>query len=432
MVVGTYLPNSRAATLCLLSVIASGCAGAGPAEHSSTSGGAPSAGHGGFEDSFGGSSGSTGSAAGGAITGGGAAGRLEVGGSGGVAASAGLGGSAGAGGQPMRAPCSPPLDITAPLEKLSQTGCMSAADPRQFSERIIPYDVNSPLWSDSANKSRGMSIPMGQKVHIKNCAVEGCAPQDDGKWEFPVGTVMLKSFSFDDKLIETRLFVRYAQSAWVGYSYRWDEAQTDATIVPDDRVATSFDTGLRQISWTYPSRFDCMKCHNAEAGATLGPETRQMNRDRGGVNQIDALEVLGVFDHPPSKPFAPPLVTPYPSQVGLPPMGATLTVRARSYLHANCAFCHRPDSAFNGLDLRFDTSFKDTALCNGIPQKGSAGVLDGTLLTPHAPQQSVLLARMQTLEDRTRMPQIGTYQLDSAGVKLIGDWIAEMQPNSCP
>ncbi|HEX3851393.1 MAG TPA: hypothetical protein VHW01_10535, partial [Polyangiaceae bacterium] len=109
--------------------------------------------------------------------------------------------------------CTPAVDMAAPLAKLSQTGCMDATNPTQFAARVIPYEVNSPLWSDSADKQRGMVVPAGKTVHVLDCTLEpalcGQGPADTGKWLFPVGTVMVKNFSFDDKLVETRLFVRH-------------------------------------------------------------------------------------------------------------------------------------------------------------------------------------------------------------------------------
>jgi hypothetical protein len=240
----------------------------------------------------------------------------------------------------------------------------------------------------------------------------------------------VKSFLFDDKLVETRLFVHFDATTWVGYSYQWDEAQTEATIVPDERRMVTFNTGKRQVDWNYPSRVDCMKCHNEYTGSTLGPETAQMNRVVGGNNQIDTWAGMDLFDATPAKPYKAALVLPYPGQLGTPPPGATVTDRARSYLHANCAFCHRPDGDFNPLDMRDGTLLKDMGLCNTTPQKGDVGVPGAVNLKPTDPMNSVMWLRMNSLENRVRMPQIATYQIDTEGVKLIGDWITGI--TSCP
>ncbi len=381
------------------------------------------------------------SSGGGPVTQGGAA---SLGGAGGSSAGAPASGgsaplsggatNAASGGAASLGRCAPPPDSAAPPEKLSQTGCMSASVPTAFADIAVPYEVNSPLWSDSADKARAMVVPAGKKVHVLNCAAEPAlcpsGAADAGKWKFPVGTVLLKNFAFDGKLVETRLFVHHAETSWVGYGYAWNTAQTEATLVPAAGSQVSFDTGQRSVAWTYPSRDDCMLCHNPQTGFSLGPETAQLNRVVAGKNQIDRLQELGLFDVAPVAPYAAALVTPYVSQAGTPPASATVEARARSYLHANCAHCHRPDGDFGYQDLRFDVKFADMGICNAEPRKGYAGVAGSTILTPGNPALSVIHIRMQSLEDKVRMPQIATHQVDAAGLALIDEWIRSI--NACP
>jgi len=351
----------------------------------------------------------------------------------GTANSGGSAGSGGSGGPSTPGDCTPPVDVDAPLEKLSQTGCMSPTDTKKFADRVVPYEVNSPLWSDSADKQRGFVLPPGKTIHVKDCTAtptECLDSADTGKWVFPVGTVMLKNFLFNDKLVETRLFVRHDEQTWVGYSYQWDETQTDATVIPDQRRRVMFDTGAGMVSWTYPNRTDCMKCHNAAGGGTLGPETRQLNRMVGNANQIDLFDAKNLFDKPPTKPYQEALVTPL---VTAPADDAAVEKQARSYMHANCAFCHRPDDGDLGMvniDLRLDRTLKQTNLCNADPVKGDQGVPTAKLLTPGDPSQSITWLRVNAAEDEGRMPQIGTYQVHTAGVKLLGDWITSIK--TCP
>jgi uncharacterized repeat protein (TIGR03806 family) len=356
-----------------------------------------------------------------------------LGGAGGALAGSG-GASAGSGGAIALGPCRPPDDIDQPIEKLSQTGCMDPTDPRKMANFVIPYAVNSPLWSDGADKERGMVLPPGQKIHVKNCMLEPdtCrnGPEDDGDWLFPVGSVLIKNFLFDGKLVETRLFVHADAKTWVGYGYQWDEAQTEATVVPDETRKVMFNTGQRTVEWTYPSRYDCMLCHNKPAGYTLGPETRQLNRMENGKNLLDTLQELGAFDAPLPVPYAPALVTPYAVPEGTPPATAGNEELTRSYLHSNCAYCHRPEGDFQGIDMRLGIPFAQMGLCNAQPQKGGAGLTTGSLLTPGKPEESVLWARVKTLDEHDRMPQIGTYKVDEQGLKLITDWITAIA--ACP
>ncbi|HKU42225.1 MAG TPA: hypothetical protein VJR89_28900 [Polyangiales bacterium] len=296
---------------------------------------------------------------------------------------------------------------------------MDAAQPTQFAAELVPYEVNSPLWSDSADKTRALRLPAGGKIAVA---------ADSGKWSFPVGTVFVKNFAFDGKLVETRLFLR-AESQWIGYGYQWNESQTEAKLVPDERVKVSFDTGKRSVEWNYPNRIDCLKCHNEAAGSVLGPETGQFNRMSDGMNQIDRLAARGLFETPPTKPYAS-LVVPYASDAGSPPAGATLEERTRSYLHGNCAYCHRPGSDFPNLDLRYGVPLADMHICNVVPAKGDVGVPSATNLTPGNPMESAMWLRVKAAPNEGRMPQIGTYRVDEEGLKLIGQWIESI--SACP
>lgn len=335
--------------------------------------------------------------------------------------------------------CRPPADVDQPLSLLSQTGCMSATNPTAFASIVVPYVVNSPLWSDGADKARGMRLPPGGKIHVKRCtgaSAECLDAADDGKWVFPVGTVLVKSFMFNGKLVETRLFTNHDAGNWVGYSYAWDTAQTEATIVPDQRTEVMFDTGQpTKVDWHYPSRLDCMTCHTPSGGDSLGPSTAQMNRTNAGAsqNQLDVLAAMNLFDAPIPTPYKAALPTPYDSSVGSQTSGATTTQLARSYLQANCAFCHRPDDPnFPSMDLRYDVAFADMGLCNVVPMKGDQGVANSLLLAPGQPANSVLWLRMDATPDNGRMPKVASYVIDENAVDRVGSWITGIAASSCP
>ncbi len=84
---------------------------------------------------------------------------------------------------------------------------------------LIPYTVNSPLWSDGAVKTRWMALPANSKINFSAT----------GEWKFPDGTVFVKNFSLpvDDtnpkilRRLETRLLVRDADGNVYGASYKW-------------------------------------------------------------------------------------------------------------------------------------------------------------------------------------------------------------------
>ncbi len=410
---------------------------------SDDSGAKGSAGNGGSSGNNSANAGASGSStAGSSAAGTGAIAGATSAGAGGASAgsggAAGSSGSAGAAGGAAVGTCSPPTDVFSPIEKLSLTGCVDPTDPRKPIAKAVSYEVNSPLWSDSADKQRAFVLPAGGKIHVRNCPTPNATEcpggvADDGRWQFPVGSVMIKIFMFDDKLVETRLFMHIDEDDWVGYSYEWDEAQTDATITTTDRNEVMFNTGTRTVDWHYPSQTDCLTCHNSGAGFTLGPETAQMNRTVSGTNQIDQFTTLGLFETPPSKPYKAALTLPYDGQLGTAPAGMT-TQKARSYLHANCGFCHRPDGAYSAFDLRYDTGLKDTGICNQPIQKPplTSAPTVTTIMKPGSPMDSVMWLRMNVADpDEGRMPQIASYQVDTSGVGVVGDWITSLKDTDC-
>lgn len=263
---------------------------------------------------------------------------------------------------------------TAP-RTLSATGCV---DPS-----AIAYDVASPLWSDGAEKERAVLLPSGTQARVL----------PDGDLKFPVGTIAIKTFARGGKKIETRLFVQHALDDWVGYSYAWNAAGTDADLV----VGNASKDG-----WYFPSSSDCNACHTAAAGFTLGLEARQLDESARTKLAPD---------------FAQPAFT---------------NADARAYLHSNCSSCHREGNATGtaNLDLREGTPLANTGLCKE-PKLGTLGIeqAKARIVAPGSPAHSVLVKRMRAL-DETRMPKLGASVVDESGVALVERWISSLL--SCP
>ncbi len=187
--------------------------------------------------------------------------------------------------------------------RLSDTGLFQSVADHRPDPALIPYSVNSPLWSDGAAKQRFVALPGDTQIEFR----------EQGVWGFPEGTVLVKTFALDvvaggdtrRRRVETRLLV-FQQKEWVGYSYRWNDSETEAElvaapgadlplIVRDDATAA----GTRRQTWHFPSRAECMVCHSRAAGFVLGLNTLQMNRphDYGAArdNQLRTLAHLGVL-----------------------------------------------------------------------------------------------------------------------------------------
>ncbi|HWU87257.1 MAG TPA: PQQ-dependent sugar dehydrogenase, partial [Kofleriaceae bacterium] len=186
-------------------------------------------------------------------------------------------------------PSGPPPRDEFPL-LLSETGCVDPKHPTRPAAGVIPYDVNTPLWSDGADKERWLAIPDGTTIAIG----------DDGDWDLPIGSVTMKTFSVRGKRIETRLFMRHEDGGWGGYTYEWNDGGTDATLLAGAK-ARPLDGGA---AWGYPSRNQCLQCHSRAAGGTLGLETAQLNREavypstNRLSNQLATLDHIGMLSAP--------------------------------------------------------------------------------------------------------------------------------------
>lgn len=291
--------------------------------------------------------------------------------------------------------------------QLSQTGCVNPANPAQPASGLIPYEPNAPFFSDGAVKARWMALPDGQRIAV--------GADDD--FDFPNGSVLVKNFRLGNTLVETRLFMRHNDGNWAGYTYEWNAAGTEAT-----RVVGGKTVQVAGQTWQFPSESQCLQCHTAAAGRTLGLEIGQLNGDFGyatgrTANQITTLNAIDVLT---------PAVTQSPAQLpAIPdPFGtAALGARARAYLHTNCANCHRPGGAAQStMDLRFSTSLANTNACDVAPTLGDLGLTNPRLILPGSAARSVVVARVNTT-GANAMPPLARHQVDDAGVQLLTTWI---------
>jgi uncharacterized repeat protein (TIGR03806 family) len=292
---------------------------------------------------------------------------------------------------------------------LSQTGCVSASDAKQPASGLIPFTPNAPFWSDGADKLRWLALPDGTSI----------TPQATARWTPPNGTVLMKSFKLNDQLIETRLLMRHPDGVWAGYTYEWNTAQTDAT-----RVVGGKTKAVGGQTWIYPSESDCLTCHTQVAGRTLGLETAQLNGaitypiTGRSANQITTLNTIGILS-----PTIAGDTSALPAYVDPHGVAGTVEQRARAFLHTNCSQCHQPNGTGQGaLDLRYTTALAQTGTCNVVPTSGDLGLANAKVISPGAPDSSVLLSRVNR-RDASAMPPLGSNLIDTASVAVLRQWI---------
>ncbi len=325
-------------------------------------------------------------------------------------------------GLPARVPAPPYLNMPHLADGkipalLSQTGAYRDARNLIPAAGLIPYDIVVPFWSDGAAKLRWAAIPDGK---IENSPT--------GDWIFPSGTVFVKTFELPldpanpaaRRRLETRLLVRDSAGGVYGVVYKWRPDNSDADLLP-----ASLTESINNQTWYYPSRQDCLACHNAKTSGVLGVKTRQMDRSYtypSGVtdNQLRTWSHIGLL-------AAPLRDSDLGSQLTLAAAADTtrsLEDRARSYLDANCSQCHRPGGTIAYFDARYDTPLDKQELIDG-PVVINQGIDRPRVISPHDIWRSIALMRVNTVDD-IKMPPVARETIDRKGVELLQEWVESM------
>ncbi len=289
---------------------------------------------------------------------------------------------------------------------LSKTGLFSAVGAQTPSPGVLPYRVNASCWSDGAAGERWIGIPGAGTIVLvdknKDWPRESVWPQD---------SVVAKTLSLGARKIETQV-LHWDGLLWNGYSYVWNEAQTDAALAPAEGADLDLGGGRK---WRIPGRAACLACHSPWQGYILTVNGAQLPE----LQRFQDLGLLGK-DVPRPRPW----VDPHDEK-------APLDDRARSYLAVNCGHCHR----FGGggaakIDLRQEVPVADMKVAGVRPSLGAFDLTDPYLVCGGDPSRSVLLYRMAKL-GQGRMPHIGSEAVDERGLRLIRQWISSLPATPC-
>lgn len=319
-------------------------------------------------------------------------------------------------------------------EKLTALGLFEDAVAQTPSDGVLPYDVNAVLYADESEKLRFLSIPSGEQATYDAI----------GFWDFPDGTLFIKTFFFyrdardpghGRRLLETRIIER-SEGKWTGRTYIWNDAQTVATrhkVGKTLKVQWVDAAGDARVQdYRVPNDNECKTCHSkSHRFEPLGPRTRQLNRDHTyhgeERNQIDYLAELGQLNGDPGTAadrFT--LADPYGSE--------SVEWRARSYLDANCSHCHRPggEAGSTALDLRAEiTDPYSLGVCRSPVAAGPGSGDRSYDIVPGDPDSSILVFRMESTDPQLKMPELPTLTSDVHGTELVRAWIAAMPNASC-
>jgi putative heme-binding domain-containing protein len=325
--------------------------------------------------------------------------------------------------------------------KLSETGLFSSAKDHTPATGVYPFAVNAEQWADHATAERFVALPGKSAAKLYDAPVSIPGGFFSGDVFLPKGGVLARTISLEmergnpktRRRLETQL-LHFDGAVWRGYSYEWNDAQTDAALVPAggaDRTLSVVDAtapgGKRRQTWHFPSRTECMTCHNPWAGYALAFTMPQLDGPRVTGSQIEALERAGLIElaHAPDggrDGFA------MPRRLAKPHGAGPLEDRARAYLHVNCAHCHRFGAGGSvDLELKYDIPLDDMKLVEKRPVQGAFGMPGAQIVAPGDPHRSALYYRMAKI-GRGRMPHLGAEMVDEAGLGLVRDWIRQVAP----
>ncbi|WP_234024872.1 SO2930 family diheme c-type cytochrome [Tsuneonella amylolytica] len=291
---------------------------------------------------------------------------------------------------------------------LAEYGFFADAAAQVPADRVTPFRLNTPLYSDGAEKLRFVYLPAGAKAKADGENLLG----------LPVGAALIKTFAFEEngkrRLIETRVLLHRADG-WLALPYLWNAEQTEAKLaLAGARVPVTTPTG-EKIDYRVPNKNQCKECHGLNGVVTpIGPKSRNLSAEwLAGFAKAGRLDTI------------PAVATRLPLWEAR--ADASTEAAARAYLDVNCAHCHRPGATASnsGLDLRWE---QDDPRALGVMKRPvAAGRGAGDFLfdvVPGHPEQSILAHRMNSLEGGVAMPELGKATRDPDGIAAVEKWIA--------
>lgn len=294
---------------------------------------------------------------------------------------------------------------------------------------VLPYTLNSKLFTDYANKKRFVWLPNNTNASYV---------ADGDLLTFPVGAILIKNFYYENvlpnystQLIETRLMIKKSDG-WVFADYVWNNEQTEATLdLNGSFVNIEWELGgqVNNVNYRIPSAAECVTCHKiTEVPFPIGTKPRNLNLmydyADGTQNQIDKWVDFGYLES--STP------TPTTSVVDYNDISAPLEERVRAYLDINCAHCHADEGHCDYRPIRLDyestSNYTNLGVC--VDPDTDLGLGLGHIIEPGDAENSVLFFRFSTTDESNRMPLLGRSVVDDKAVEMIELWINELS-NEC-
>jgi hypothetical protein len=275
----------------------------------------------------------------------------------------------------------------------------------------LSYAPRYPLWSNGSVKLRQLVLPAGESVDTRT-----------SPWEFPVGTLLFKTFAFADdaaedglRYVETRV-LRRGEERWDYAVYRWRDDREDADLLDgmrEQRVEVELEG--ETFEHAIPSRRQCRACHESSPSPVLGLDPLQLGHDDGfgGRSALERLHDEGALDRELEPP--PPLADDERAEAVL------------GYVAGNCTHCHNGwgEGANSVFDLRPDAFLANTVQRD--TESSGSGI--GVRIVPGEPRHSVLYLAFTGEDNGTGiepMPPLGVQRRDAEAARLLERFIAEL------
>lgn len=300
---------------------------------------------------------------------------------------------------------------------------------------VIPYELNMPLFTDYASKSRFIWMPEGKSALYK----------EGETIIFPIGTIISKTFFYPgdtigypetkNKIIETRLLIR-TESGWTALPYIWDKDLQEARLEiagGKQDITYQDQTGKKyELHYVIPNTNQCKGCHENERQIQpIGPKPQNLNRlfayPEGEKNQLLKLKEVGYLSGLPDLKEISSLAD-FNSKEN-----ENLSELARGYLDVNCAHCHNPNGPANTSGLMLNYAETNRAKLGFCKAPVASGKGSGNLrfdIVPGKPNESILYHRMNSNTPDTMMPELGRSIIHKEGIELIRKWI-ESEKGNC-
>ncbi|WP_422925781.1 PQQ-dependent sugar dehydrogenase [Singulisphaera sp. PoT] len=321
--------------------------------------------------------------------------------------------------------------------KLSQTGLFASTNNQTPAAGVVPFKVTSRQWQDGATAEYWVAMPgdAPATLYAKGKPIPGLVDWHAFRLHFPKGSVLVRTLSLAGRRVETQI-LHYENVDWRAYTFAWRDDQQDADLVPGEGMEKELHVGKQTRTWQFHSRSQCMSCHSNHSEYALAFLPEQLNRPGAdGQNQLVAFTRGGLIrraadDGSSLPPFDKSTAAKERKLVDPADASQPIESRARSYLHANCGHCHADDGGGSvPLRLKFPTPISRMQALDVRPTRGDFSLSDACIIKPGVPSSSTLYFRMSKF-GRDRMPHIGSERPDEAGLKIVEQWIASLDPKA--